>query len=64
LRRGYSKLLYSIPSENALSIADYILVMRTEVNLSNHYRKDLIVLLTRFSKYVANKYVDNKNYCN
>ena len=42
LRQGYTKNLYSISVQNALSIVDYILAMKTEVNLSDHYRKDLI----------------------
>jgi integrase len=55
LRRGYSRLLYSISAENALCILDYILVMKTEVNLSRNYKKDLINLLARFSSYTNNK---------
>lgn len=55
LRRGYSRLLYSISDENAQYILDYILVMKTEVNLSHSYRKDLLNLLTMFSKYTNNK---------
>jgi hypothetical protein len=45
LRPEYSRLLYNIPVQNALSIADYFLSMRTEVNLSDHYRQDVIKLL-------------------
>jgi integrase/recombinase XerD len=33
----------------------YTEVMRTEVNSSNHYRRDLILLLCRFSKYHSDK---------
>jgi hypothetical protein len=55
LRRGYSRLLYNISDENAQFILDYILVMKTEVNLSHSYRKDLLNLLTMFSKYTNNK---------
>jgi hypothetical protein len=55
LPASYSRLLYSIPVENTVHIIQYILSMKTEVNLSDHYRKDLIVVLTRFSKYNNNK---------
>jgi hypothetical protein len=55
LRQGYTKNLYSISVQNALSIADYILALKTEVNLSDHYRRDLIYLLTTLSKYYDNK---------
>jgi hypothetical protein len=41
--------------ENALTIISYIHVMRTEVNLSDNYRRDLILLLSIFSNYFQNK---------
>jgi hypothetical protein len=50
----YSKLLYSISIENALCVIDYIFSL-IEVNLSDNYRKDLINLLTKFSKSKDNK---------
>jgi hypothetical protein len=55
LRPEYSRLLYNIPFQNALSIADYILSMKTEVNLSDNYRQDVIKLLCKISKYHDNK---------
>jgi hypothetical protein len=55
LPASYSRLLYSIPVENTVHIIQYILSMKTEINISDHYRKDLIVVLTRFSKYNNNK---------
>ncbi|MFZ0514412.1 MAG: hypothetical protein WAM14_22600 [Candidatus Nitrosopolaris sp.] len=55
LRREYSRGLYEISKENTLTIADYILAMRTETNLSDHYRMDLIKFLYTFSKYNNNK---------
>ena len=55
LRQGYTKNLYSISIQNALSIVDYILAMKTEVNLSDHYRKDFIYFLTTFSRCNDNK---------
>ena len=45
------KLLYKISKENALIIANYITSMRTEVNLSDHYRRDIINVLGNFSIY-------------
>jgi hypothetical protein len=48
---AYSRRLYDGTLQNTVSIVDYILSMKTEINLSDHYRKDLINLLTAFSKY-------------
>ena len=48
---AYSKRLNSIPVQNTVFIVNYILSMKTEANLSDHYKKDLINLLTTFSKY-------------
>jgi hypothetical protein len=39
LRSEYSRLLYALTVPNALFIADYILPMKTEVNLSDNYRQ-------------------------
>jgi integrase len=44
-----------IGENNAATIVKYTEVMKTEVNPSNHYRRDLIVLLCRFSKYHNDK---------
>jgi hypothetical protein len=46
----YSKLHYSISIENALCVIDCIFSLKIKVNLSDNYRKDLINLLTKFSK--------------
>ena len=51
LRPEYFRLLYNLPVQNALYIADYILSMKIEVNLSDHYRQDVIKLLCKISKY-------------
>jgi hypothetical protein len=40
---------------NASTIADYILTMQTETNLSNNYRQDTIMALYRLSKHCHNK---------
>ena len=51
----FSKLLYKISKENAWIITNYIISMRTEVNLSDHYRRDTISVLGNFSIYCNNK---------
>lgn len=41
----YSRsLLKDVTKENSLTIAKYILAMKTEINLSDHYRQDVIYL--------------------
>jgi hypothetical protein len=50
-----TKQLYSLDKGNAATIVRYTEVMKTEVNPSNHYRRDVIVLLCRFSKYHNDK---------
>jgi hypothetical protein len=52
---SYAKQLYSISKDNAATIIDYIFAMKSEVNLSDNYRKNVIELLSRFSKYNDNK---------
>ena len=47
----YSKLLNNISKDNALTIASYIISMRTETNLSDNYRKNIIKVLSRLSTY-------------
>ena len=55
LRTEYSRLLYTLTVQNALFIADYILSMKTELNLSDNYREGVIKLLCKISKYHKNK---------
>jgi site-specific recombinase XerD len=55
LTASVTKQLISIGENNAATIVKYTEVMRTEVNTSNHYRRDLILLLCRFSKYHSDK---------
>ena len=54
MQRFYTELLYSINEDNAAAIVEYITAMKNEVNLSDHYKKDLIILLCKFCR-------DNKN---
>jgi hypothetical protein len=53
LRPAYYRMFNSIlPHENAISIAKYVASMKTEINLSNHYREDLIAVLYKLSSYI------------
>jgi integrase len=58
LRPEFSKAHYKISyssEEKALTVVNYILAMKTEINPSDNYRKDNIKLLYMFSKYSRNK---------
>jgi hypothetical protein len=55
LQKSFSKKLQSIGETNAASIAEYIAAMKSEVYLSNNYRRDIIEVLCRFSAYNDNK---------
>ena len=46
--------LYSISNDNATTIAKYVGAMKSEVNPKDHYRKDMIIILCKFSKYHNN----------
>jgi hypothetical protein len=50
-----SRLLHTISIQNAIAIVYYVLSMKVELNLSDHYRKDIIDFLVKFSKYSDNK---------
>jgi integrase len=47
--------LKEMPEENALTIVDYIISMKNEINLSDNYRKLNIYTLYRMSKFLNNK---------
>jgi hypothetical protein len=51
----YVKNLRSIGAMNGAIIVDYISALKIEVNLSDHYRKNIIEQLCRFSKHNKNK---------
>ena len=55
LSASYTRQLHSISENNATTIIEYIAAMRSEINLSDHYRRDLIVVLCKFSKYNYSK---------
>jgi hypothetical protein len=50
LAASFAKQLHSIIEDNAEIIVKYIATMKSEVNLSDHYRRDLIAVLCKFSK--------------
>ena len=56
LTPSYGRNLRSLPNhQNISTIIQYIHAMRTEINLSDHYRKDVIELLTRFCNFTHHK---------
>ena len=54
LQPEYSRLLDIISEENALTIGNYIQALRVEINPSDHYRRDVIRLLCKLSRYNSN----------
>ena len=55
LPASYARQLHSISKDNAATVIDYIAAMKNEVNLADNYRRGLIEILTRLSKYNDNK---------
>ena len=55
LAASFAKQLHSISEHNASTIIEYIATLKSEVNLADHYRRDLIVMLCRFTKYNDDK---------
>ena len=51
----YKDLTQNVSSENALNIAEYVLVMKTEINLSDMYRTTIIQTLSLLSRFSKNK---------
>jgi integrase len=51
LPKYYTELLRSVAKDNAATIVEYISAMKIDVNLSDNYRRDLVEVLSRFSKY-------------
>ena len=59
LQASYSNNLRSLKNkENISTIVKYIFAMRVETNMSNHYKKDIIESMTRFSKFTNKKFKD------
>jgi hypothetical protein len=57
----YRRLLKDISKENALTIAKYILAMKTEINLSDQYRQYITYLLSKLSIF-CNSNNNNKSF--
>ena len=55
LQRSVGNNVRSIGEANAATIVEYIAAMKSEVNLSNNYRKDIIEVLCRLSGYNGNR---------
>jgi hypothetical protein len=51
----YKQLVEQISKENCITIADYILMQKTEVNLANTYRANILTTLISLSKFLDNK---------
>jgi hypothetical protein len=49
------KKVFPISPTNAKTIADYVLALRAKVNPADHYRSDVIHLLTTFSIFFKNQ---------
>jgi integrase len=54
LESSFANLLRSINEDNAATIVKYVAAMKREVNLSDLYRRDVIAVLCKFSKYNGN----------
>jgi integrase len=52
LQPFFTFMLKDLPQENALTIVDYIISMKNEVNLSDHYRKLNIYTLYKISRFL------------
>jgi hypothetical protein len=52
---SYAKHLRLVSDENIAIIIEYIAAMKSEVNLSDHYRRDLIQALSKFSRHHDNR---------
>jgi hypothetical protein len=57
LANSWTKRLLFVPEEIAFIVADYIKVMKSEVNLSDPYRKSVIEVLTKLSKSCNHKHI-------
>jgi hypothetical protein len=55
LQPWYANKLFSISPKQAMTVVAYIKAMKLETNLSTQYRKDLILLLSKFSAFMNNK---------
>jgi integrase/recombinase XerD len=56
LTASFTNQLHSIGEDNAATIAKYVGAIKSEVNPADHYRRDMITILCRFSKYNNNTF--------
>jgi integrase/recombinase XerD len=54
----YTKTLKKLPYANAQAIVDFVMTLNTEINPSKNYRKSIIAVLCRLSKYNGKNYND------
>jgi integrase/recombinase XerD len=52
----YRELIEEVSRENAIIIAEYIIAQKTDINISDTYRKTTINTLIIFSKFLKNKH--------
>jgi hypothetical protein len=55
LQTSYSNRLRSMDAGNAATVVEYIAAMKSEINLSDNYRRSIIEVLTMFSRSNDNK---------
>jgi hypothetical protein len=55
LQPSFVKYLHSVSHGNAWTIINYVTALKSEVNLADHYRRDVISMLYKFSKYNDDK---------
>jgi hypothetical protein len=54
---SFSRCFYDMPSKNnALTLAEYIIALKSEINLSDNYRKDIIQRLSELSVFMVRLY--------
>jgi hypothetical protein len=51
----YADRLYKIRNDNSLSIIDFLISRKTEINLSSHHAKNNIMVLSLLSQYHQNE---------
>ena len=51
LQPSFSKQLHSISETNAAIIVEYVAALKSEVNLADTYRRDVIVVLCRLCTF-------------
>jgi hypothetical protein len=54
----YRELTEEVSTENAITIANFILAQKTEINLADTYRKTFINVLTVLSKFLNKLFKD------